>query len=108
MSLSKCDGANRLKIPRSKHALCCRGSYIRRVDGQRLMRHIVAMELKTKVVGKRRRPVDAVSCHMRALALIRQADKLSPFPRPRGFVFKARTWEEYEAWRKAQTNPRLW
>jgi hypothetical protein len=66
------------------------------------------MGLQTKVVGTRRPANDPVSCHRRALALIRQADKLCPYPRPRGFVFKARTWEELDAWKKAQTNPRLW
>ncbi|MFH0909727.1 MAG: hypothetical protein V1929_13290 [bacterium] len=44
----------------------------------------------------------------RAEILQRSADQLNPFPKPRGFVFKARTWADYEAWRKAQTNPRLW
>ena len=68
------------------------------------------MEPKTKVVGTRRREgdLDPISCHRRAVALSRQADKLSPFPGPRGFVFKARTWAEYEKWRKAQENLRLW
>ena len=66
------------------------------------------MDLGTKVVGTRRRATDPVSCHRRALALMRQAEKLCPFPRPRGFVFKARTWEDYAEWRKAQPNPRLW
>jgi hypothetical protein len=42
------------------------------------------------------------------VAHIGQADKLSPFLRPRGFVLKARAWAEYEAWRKAQENRRLW
>ena len=44
----------------------------------------------------------------RAAVLQAQADALNPYPKPRGFVFKAKTWEEYEAWRKAQSNPRLW
>ncbi len=79
-----------------------------RIDAPRNARQLPRMELQTKVVGKRRRGDDPVSCHRRALDLMRETEKLSPFPRPRGFVFKARTWEEYEAWRKAQTNPRLW
>jgi hypothetical protein len=66
------------------------------------------MQQQTKVVGSRRRGTDPVSCHRRALALMRQTEKLCPFPKPRGFVFKARTWEEYEAWKKGQANPRLW
>jgi hypothetical protein len=44
----------------------------------------------------------------RAAALQAQADALNPYPKPRGFVFKAKTWAEYEQWRKAQSNPRLW
>jgi hypothetical protein len=44
----------------------------------------------------------------RAALLQAQADRLNPFPKPRGFVFKARTWDEYARWRRAQANPRLW
>jgi hypothetical protein len=66
-----------------------------------------------KVVGTRRRademsgvtPEDALR---RAAVLQRQANLLNPFPRPRGFVFMARTWEEYARWRGEQANPRLW
>ena len=63
-----------------------------------------------KTVGHRLRgqPVDPVSCFLRAARLRDRLDKLNPFPRPRGFVVKARTWEEYEAWRARQSNPRLW
>lgn len=53
-------------------------------------------------------PDDPVECHRRALRLQEHADRLNPYPRPRGFVFRARTWADYEAWRKAQSNPRLW
>lgn len=65
------------------------------------------MEQTTKIVGTRIRATDAVSCHRRALALMRQAEKICPFPKPRGFVMKARTWDEYEEWKAAQPNPRL-
>ncbi len=66
-----------------------------------------------KIVGKRRTsealefmlPAEALR---RAAALQAQAERLNPFPRARGFVFKARTREDYERWRKAQPNPRLW
>ena len=66
--------------------------------------------MQVKVVGRRagapgQTPVDFIR---RAEALQRAADELNPYPRPRGFVFKARTREAYEAWRKAQANPRLW
>lgn len=66
-----------------------------------------------KIVGKRRTsedltrssPEEALS---RAAILQAQAELLNPFPRPRGFLFKAKTREDYERWRKAQKNPRLW
>jgi hypothetical protein len=36
-------------------------------------------------------PAEAVA---RAQILQAEAERLNPYPRPRGFVFKARTWEE--------------
>ncbi len=44
----------------------------------------------------------------RALALQRQVERRNPWPRPRGFVFRAPTWQAYEDWRRIQENPRLW
>ena len=44
----------------------------------------------------------------RAEALITEMDRLNPWPRPRGFVQRFRTHEDYEAWKKQQSNPRLW
>lgn len=44
----------------------------------------------------------------RAETLIAEMDRLNPWPRPRGFVQRFRTHEEYEAWKKQQSNPRLW
>jgi hypothetical protein len=62
-----------------------------------------------KIVGQRRRePATPAECVARAVILPRQVDLMNPFPKPRGFVFKARTREEYGRWRKAQDNPRLW
>jgi hypothetical protein len=66
-----------------------------------------------KTVGHRRHSDDAApiapeEALRRAGVLQAQAELLNPFPRPRGFVFKARTREEYERWRRAQANPRLW
>jgi hypothetical protein len=66
-----------------------------------------------KIVGRRRTsenfsPISAAEALRRAAVLQAQVDLLNPFPRPRGFVFKAKTREEYEQWRKAQSNPRLW
>lgn len=66
-----------------------------------------------KIVGKRRTsgdltPISPQEALARAAILQAQADLLNPYPRPRGFVYKARTREEYEAWRRSQKNPRLW
>lgn len=44
----------------------------------------------------------------RAEALIEEMDRLNPWPRPRGFVQCFRTHEDYEVWKRQQTNPRLW
>jgi hypothetical protein len=63
---------------------------------------------KIKVVGKRGPPAAPEEAFRRALVLQAQLEMMHPFPRPRGFVFKAKTYADYEAWRKAQTNPRLW
>lgn len=65
---------------------------------------------KIKIVGKVKNPEDLTPEEnlRKAFALIREMDRINPYPRPRGFVFKARTWEEYEKWRKSQDNPRLW
>ncbi|MBI5386009.1 MAG: hypothetical protein HZA90_15140 [Verrucomicrobia bacterium] len=66
-----------------------------------------------KTVGHRRRsddtaPLPPAEAVRRAGVLQAQMELLNPNPRPRGFVFKARTREEYERWRKTQPNPRLW
>lgn len=61
-----------------------------------------------KVVGKLQAVTSPAEALRRAERMIREADRLAPHPRRRGFVFKARTWEDYEKWRSAQTNPRLW
>jgi hypothetical protein len=66
-----------------------------------------------KIVGHRRTsndltPVSPEEAFRRAVILQAQMERLNPYPRPRGFVFKARSWEGYERWRRAQSNPRLW
>ena len=63
---------------------------------------------KIKIVGKRTRPDSPEECVRRAWRLQQQAERLSPYPPARGFVFKARTWQDYEIWRRLQSNPRLW
>ena len=65
-------------------------------------------ESNIKVVGKRRPPATPEEAFRRAQVLQRQLEKIHPFPRPRGFVVKAKTYAELETWRKSQKNPRLW
>ena len=61
-----------------------------------------------KVVGQLRPASTPQEALRRAERVIREAVRLAPHPRPRGFVYKAKTWEDYERWRAAQSNPRLW
>ena len=62
-----------------------------------------------KVVGSRRQSgATAAEYLARASSLQDQLNALNPFPRPRGFVFKAKTWDEFDRWRNAHANPRLW
>ena len=61
-----------------------------------------------KVVGTHPGPSTPVERLREAIVLIRAAEKLNPYPRPRGFIFKAKTRSAYESWRRSQDNPRLW
>ena len=63
--------------------------------------------LPLKTVGRRRvySPEESLR---RAGALKDFAERFSLFSRPRGYVLRFRTHEEYHDWRKAQSNPRLW
>ena len=66
-----------------------------------------------KIVGKRRPSTDLIpiapeEAVRRAAILQAQAELLNPYPRPRGFIFKAKSRQDYDDWRKAQSNPRLW
>ncbi len=64
---------------------------------------------KMKIVGRRlRQPGTPAENYARAVVLQRQADLLNPFPKPRGFIYRARTWEDLTRWRNTQENPRLW
>jgi len=59
-----------------------------------------------KVVGNRKAssPIE----YLRESARLYQSlERWNPYPRPRGQVFKFRTWEDLEKWRQSQTNPRL-
>ncbi len=61
-----------------------------------------------KVVGRRRGIATPAEALRRSHVLQQQMELLNPYPRPRGFVFKAKTYEDYEKWRRSQANPRLW
>jgi hypothetical protein len=61
-----------------------------------------------KIVGRRRGPTTPEEALRRSYTLQQQMELLNPYPRPRGFVFKAKTYEDYEKWRRNQNNPRLW
>ena len=65
-------------------------------------------ELKMKVVGRKQVLLSPEESFRAAMILIRQAERLSPYPRPRGFVHKSRTYEDYSIWRRSQANPWLW
>jgi len=69
---------------------------------------ILAILAIVKVVGNRGSAKSPEEALRRAGRLIREADRLARHPRPRGFIFKAKTWEDYECWRRSQANPRLW
>ena len=62
----------------------------------------------TKVVGRIRPPGTPEENVRRAHILEKELDLVNPYPRPRGFLFKARTHEDYERWRRSQSNPRYW
>ena len=64
--------------------------------------------IRTRVVGQRKRGDSPEDYFRRAQALIDQMDRLNPYPRPRGFVKKFRTYADYEKWKAEQKNPRLW
>ena len=63
-----------------------------------------------KIVGRRQsqRTFSPAEYHQRASVVQLRVDRLNPYPKPRGFVFKAKSWDDYETWKRRQTNPRLW
>jgi hypothetical protein len=68
----------------------------------------MAVDAVGKTVENRKRGEGPAECFWRAQALIEQLDLLNPHPRPRGFVPKFRSYEDYEKWRAQQDNRRLW
>jgi hypothetical protein len=61
-----------------------------------------------KIVGKRIGPKSPEECLRIAEAMIAEAELLARIPPRKSFVFKARTREDYEAWKRRQTDPRYW
>jgi hypothetical protein len=52
----------------------------------------------TKVVGQRRPPRTPAEFHALGARLDRELAVTKPFARKRGFVFKARSWDELAQW----------
>ena len=62
-----------------------------------------------KIVGKQSRiPATPEEAVLRAGKIIAEAFRVSPIKKPRGFVVKFKTRQDYENWRLEQKNPRLW
>jgi hypothetical protein len=62
-----------------------------------------------KIVGKQSRiPATPEEAVLRAGKIIAEAFRVSPIKKPRGFVVKFKTRQDYENWRRDQMNPRLW
>lgn len=62
-----------------------------------------------KIVGKQSRmPATPEEAVLRAGQIIAEAFRVSPIKKPRGFVVKFKTRQDYENWRRDQKNPRLW
>ena len=60
-----------------------------------------------KVVGHRKAPQTPEEFHALGARLDREAAVLRSSSRPRGFVFKARTWQELERWEASQGARRI-
>lgn len=64
---------------------------------------------KVRVVGRTSSiPATPEARALLAAQMYQDALRLNPYPRPRGFVYKAKTWEKYQQWRQQQPNPWLW
>ena len=52
----------------------------------------------SKVVGQRKTPRTPADFHALGARLDRELSIVRPFSRKRGFVFKARSWDEFAQW----------
>jgi hypothetical protein len=51
-----------------------------------------------KIVGRRKRPATPEEFHALGAQLDREAQSIASGQRERGFVFKAKSWDELEQW----------
>jgi hypothetical protein len=51
-----------------------------------------------KVIGRRKAPQTPAEFHALGARLDRELSIVKPFTRKRGFIFKARTWDELAKW----------
>ena len=68
---------------------------------------INGIEQKTKVVGKRKAPETAAEFLAIAERMNAEMALLIPEKRPRGFVMKFKTHDDYQKWKSEQANPWL-
>jgi hypothetical protein len=54
--------------------------------------------MKSKIVGHRKTPKTPQEFHALGARLDRELAVVRPFSRKRGFVFKARTWDDLAKW----------
>jgi hypothetical protein len=60
--------------------------------------------MKTKIVGKRKQLQTPAEFHALGVQLDRELAVVKPFVRKRGFVVKARSWEEMAEWEKRRAS----
>ena len=65
------------------------------------------MEQQVKAVGKRKAPEGAAEFLAIAERMNAELEVLVPVKRPRGFVMKFKTHDDYQKWKSEQTNPWL-
>lgn len=60
-----------------------------------------------KIVGKRKKAESAAEFLARAERMNSELEVMIPAKRPRGFVMKFKTHDDYQKWKAEQTNPWL-
>jgi hypothetical protein len=59
-----------------------------------------------KIVSRRKQPKTPEEFHALGAQLDREAEAIAPSQRERGFVFKARSWDELEQWQMSRFKAR--